>query len=57
LRGSIDRSTTLTALPNRALLLERLELELARSARRKTPVFLLWLDLDDFKVVNDSLGH
>jgi diguanylate cyclase len=51
------RHDALTALPNRALLLERLEMELARAARRMEPVFLLWLDLDDFKVVNDSLGH
>ena len=51
------RHDPLTTLPNRAMLLERLHGELARAARRRQPVFLLWLDLDDFKVVNDSLGH
>jgi diguanylate cyclase (GGDEF)-like protein len=51
------RHDPLTALPNRTLLVEQLQGELARAARRKEPVFLLWLDLDDFKVVNDSLGH
>jgi diguanylate cyclase (GGDEF)-like protein len=51
------RHDSLTALPNRVLLAERLEGELARAARRGEPVFLLWLDLDDFKDVNDSFGH
>jgi diguanylate cyclase (GGDEF)-like protein len=51
------RHDPLTALPNRALLLERLRGELSRATRRREPVFLLWLDLDDFKIVNDTLGH
>jgi diguanylate cyclase (GGDEF)-like protein len=51
------RHDSLTALPNRVLLAERLDAELARAARRGEPVFLLWLDLDDFKDVNDSFGH
>jgi diguanylate cyclase (GGDEF)-like protein len=51
------RHDPLTALPNRALLAEQLDRELARASRRQQPVVLLWLDLDDFKVVNDSLGH
>ena len=48
---------SLTALPNRELLVQQLQRELARAARRNEAVVLLWLDLDDFKVVNDSLGH
>ena len=47
----------LTDLPNRALLLNRLEQALARSARTGDAIGLLFVDLDNFKVINDSLGH
>jgi diguanylate cyclase (GGDEF)-like protein/PAS domain S-box-containing protein len=48
---------SLTDLPNRALFLDRLGHALARTSREDGPVAVLLLDLNDFKMVNDSLGH
>jgi diguanylate cyclase (GGDEF)-like protein/PAS domain S-box-containing protein len=47
----------LTGLPNRALFLDRLGLALSRLERRPGLAAVFFLDLDYFKVVNDSLGH
>lgn len=48
---------TLTGLPNRRLFLDRLALELKKAERENTPVALMFIDLDHFKEVNDTLGH
>ncbi|TRZ66101.1 MAG: EAL domain-containing protein [Rhodocyclaceae bacterium] len=48
---------TLTGLPNRRMLHDRLEQELKKAHRSGLPIALLFLDLDRFKEINDTLGH
>jgi diguanylate cyclase len=63
LRGAVDRlryaatHDPLTGLPTREVLLERLQRELARRTPDGARVAILFIDLDNFKRVNDSLGH
>ena len=47
----------LTGLPNRTLILDRVEQMLARAARNQSPVAALFIDVDNFKNINDTLGH
>ncbi|MDQ1013891.1 aminotransferase class I/II-fold pyridoxal phosphate-dependent enzyme [Streptomyces afghaniensis] len=48
---------SLTGLPNRTLVLERIERALLRGSRESSLTCLLYIDLDDFKLVNDTMGH
>jgi diguanylate cyclase (GGDEF)-like protein/PAS domain S-box-containing protein len=53
-RAKYDR---LTGLPNRSLLMDRLEQAIAFASARADPVWVVTFDLDNFKYVNDTLGH
>jgi diguanylate cyclase (GGDEF)-like protein len=50
-------SDALTGIPNKRCLLEFLERELARTARHRRPLSFVMFDIDEFKKVNDKLGH
>jgi diguanylate cyclase (GGDEF)-like protein len=47
----------LTGLPNRTLVLDRMERSLARARRGQHPIAAMFIDLDGFKEINDTLGH
>jgi diguanylate cyclase (GGDEF)-like protein len=47
----------LTQLPHRALLLDRTEIALADAHRRGAKIAVIFLDIDQFKAINDSFGH
>jgi diguanylate cyclase (GGDEF)-like protein/PAS domain S-box-containing protein len=53
----VSMHDSLTGLPNRMVLTDRLEIALARTARSNSVLAVMFCDLDEFKVVNDTLGH
>lgn len=59
-QGQIERQANydlLTGLPNRNLLTDRLRLSLTQAASADTSLFILWLDIDCFQIINDGLGR
>ncbi len=59
-QGQIERQANydlLTGLPNRNLLTDRLRLSLAQASSADTSLFILWLDIDCFQIINDGLGR
>ena len=55
--AALARTDSLSGLPNRAAFLERLQLAFARARRSAARFAVLYLDLDHFKDINDTLGH
>lgn len=51
------RTDSLTGIPNRLSFLEYTEIEINKSRRNKRPISLIFLDVDNFKTVNDTRGH